>query len=90
MIYFFVISFPISDHTHSCHGIVVWMEYQLVEGDNSLLSEGLLEPPRKGSELLWSSGHNQGVCFFMDYEKTVIQYSVAFDTSNGEMSFNFL
>ena len=87
---FFVISFPLADHTHLCHGIVVWMEYELVEGDDNLLSEGLLEPPMKGSELVWSSDHNQGVCFFMDYEKTLIQYSVAFNTSNGEMKLKFL
>ena len=81
--------FPLTVPSTECHGIVMWMEYQLTPQDTELLSEGLLEPPSEGAKLKWSSGHNQAVCFFMDYEKTEIQYSAVFDTSVGEISFRF-
>ena len=83
--------FPLNDSAHSspCHGIVLWMEYQLTPEDEILMSEGLLEPPDEGSKLVWSTGQNQGVCFFMEYEKTVINYSIKFEIGNGEMDFKF-
>ena len=88
--YPFFLSWPLNDTTSPCHGVVLWMEYQLTKEDTDLVSEGLLRPPVDGSELVWSTGHNEAVCFFMDYKKSHIQYTVQFDTSNGEMEFIFL
>ncbi len=86
-----IFSFSLTDSALSspCHGVVTWMEYQLLADDVSLLSEGLLQPPCKGSELVWSSGHNEGISFFMDHNKTNINYSISYFIKNGQMSFKF-
>lgn len=73
-----------------CHGIVLWMEYQLTtDNDHDLLSEGLLQQPKERTKLVWSTCHNQAVCFFMDYQRHGVYYEVKLDTTSGNMEFDF-
>ena len=70
------------------------MEYQLLKDmdHSSILSDGLLVYPEESysnNKLIWSTSHNQGVCFFVDEtnERNTISYKVRFDTKSGEMDF---
>ena len=73
----------------SCHGIVLWMEYQLI--NNLLISEGLATPPVPGVRLQWLSSHNQAVCFFVreGVGQVGVVYDVGMDTSTGQFEFDF-
>ena len=68
----------------------MWMEYQLtIDNDYDLLSEGLLQQPKEKTKLVWSTCHNQAVCFFMDYQKHGIDYEVKIDTTTCITDFDF-
>ena len=73
-----------------CHGVVLWMEYRLLMNKPHLLSTGLLEHPSPQGRLSWSTYHNQGVAFFIDYTRTEVKYSVKFHISTGEMVMEFV
>ena len=96
MKYYCIFSWPLTKTTE-CHGIVLWMEYQLLKDmdHSSILSDGLLVYPKESysnNKLIWSTSHNQGVCFFVDEtnERNTISYKVRFDTKSGEMDFTFM
>ncbi|XP_028263869.1 protein arginine N-methyltransferase 7 [Parambassis ranga] len=79
--------------TGRCHGVALWMEYQLNE--DITISAGLTGPVNEQGECEWSRHRKQGVYFFRSpWEssgdgRASLSYSFTFDPSLGDIKINF-
>ncbi|XP_068595159.1 protein arginine N-methyltransferase 7 [Brachionichthys hirsutus] len=76
-----------------CHGVVLWMEYQLTEDVS--VSAGLVQPVGDQGECEWSRHRKQGVYFLRSpWEssgdgRAAVSYSFTFEPSSGDIKMDF-
>ncbi|XP_030222110.1 protein arginine N-methyltransferase 7 [Gadus morhua] len=79
----------------SCHGVAIWMEYQLTE--EVTISMGLSGDVGEQGACEWSRHRKQGVYFFPSPRQSVgedggggkVSYSFTFEPSSGDISMEF-
>uniref|UniRef100_A0A8C1ACK5 Protein arginine N-methyltransferase n=2 Tax=Cyprinus carpio TaxID=7962 RepID=A0A8C1ACK5_CYPCA len=81
---------PVNRH---CHGVALWMEYQLTE--DITVSMGLTKPVREEGACEWNPHRKQGVFFFRSVRETSgdgredLSYNLTFDPHTGDIKMNF-
>uniref|UniRef100_A0A4W3HFA4 Protein arginine N-methyltransferase n=1 Tax=Callorhinchus milii TaxID=7868 RepID=A0A4W3HFA4_CALMI len=80
--------------TGSCHGVVLWMDYQLT--DDIAVSTGLTRPPTDTGDCTWSPHCKQGVYFLSSESQREtaasccsIHYTVTFHPGTGKLAVEF-
>ncbi|XP_071503684.1 protein arginine N-methyltransferase 7-like [Diadema antillarum] len=79
----------------TCHGVALWMEYQLDE--TTVISSGLQNQLEgQGGEMIWDMHSKQGVHFIKTNPRVeaenrdCLDFEVTFNPSSGNVHFNFM
>uniref|UniRef100_A0A8C2G563 Protein arginine N-methyltransferase n=1 Tax=Cyprinus carpio TaxID=7962 RepID=A0A8C2G563_CYPCA len=81
---------PVNRH---CHGVALWMEYQLTE--DITVSMGLTKPVREEGACEWNPHRKQGVFFFRSVREMSgdgrenLSYNLTFEPHTGDIKMNF-